>query len=357
CGFRGIARLGIGWCRFAPPQTVVDSDDRKSGASPDVLRGSNCGLSLGHCGVSVPVGTPSPLFRRATGSVLFCRNGAVDDLPFELGDRLDTLLRRSDRCIARCVARDGSSGMGRFRVHALLVAAAPLAASAFLSKRYRTAAVLGALIVAGFAVSNERTLLFRVRPGTLKAMQRHMQENSGARLTQTGWNAYSRIDAVEGFPPPNLARLYIDSDAWTNAQQWDGNVESIRNVRDWYRALPFRLVSSPETLVIGPGGGSDVLVALGSGSRKVTAVELNPLMLHFVRHYGERAGNIYNRSDVEVIESEGRSFISRTDRKFDVIFLGFVDTWASVASGGLSLSENYLYTTQAFEAYYDHLTE
>ena len=80
-------------------------------------------------------------------------------------------------------------------------------------------------------------------------------------------------------------------------------------------------------------------------------------MLRFVRHYGERAGNIYNRSDVEVIESEGRSFISRTDRKFDVIFLGFVDTWASVASGGLSLSENYLYTTQAFEAYYDHLTE
>src|SRR5947199_4318108 len=70
----------------------------------------------------------------------------------------------------------------------------------------------------------------------------------------------------------------------------------------------------------------------------------------------ELAGNIYNRSDVEAIESEGRSFISRTDRKFDVIFLGFVDTWASVASGGLSLSENYLYTTQALEDYYDHLT-
>src|SRR6059036_1219647 len=81
------------------------------------------------------------------------------------------------------------------------------------------------------------------------------------------------------------------------------------------------------------------------------------LSSHTLRHYSERAGNIYNRSDVEVIESEGRSFISRTERKFDVIFMGFVDTWASVASGGLSLSENYLYTAQAFEAYYDHLTE
>jgi hypothetical protein len=60
---------------------------------------------------------------------------------------------------------------------------------------------------------------------------------------------------------------------------------------------------------------------------------------------------------VETIKSEGRNFISRTDQKFDIILLGFVDSWASVASGGLSLSENYLYTVEAFRAYYDHLTD
>ena len=238
----------------------------------------------------------------------------------------------------------------------LLVAGAPLVAAALLSRRFSIVSIVMATIVVVFGLSNERLHLFRVTPGALKAMQRHMQENAATHVTQTGWNAYSRIDAVEGFLPPNLARLYIDSDAWTNAQEWDGNIESIRNVRDWYRAFPFRLVSNPDTLIIGPGGGSDVLVALGSGSRKVTAVELNPLMLRFVRHYGARAGNIYNRPDVEVIQSEGRNFISRTDRQFGVIFLGFVDTWASVASGGLSLSENYLYTTEALKAYYDHLS-
>src|SRR5207237_2225635 len=169
---------------------------------------------------------------------------------------------------------------------------------------------VAAVIVLGFALSNNTIPLFQVTPGALKAMQRHMQENAGARITQTGWNAYSRIDAVEGFPPPDLARLYIDSDAWTNAREWDGKIDSIRSVRDWYRALPFRLVSRPDTLIIGPGGGSDVLVALGSDSRKVTAVELNPLMLRFVRHYAERAGNIYNRPEVEVIQSEGSNFIS-----------------------------------------------
>jgi hypothetical protein len=233
----------------------------------------------------------------------------------------------------------------------------PLCAAAFLSRRYRMLAIAGGVVVVAAGLSNERIGLFQVRPGALKAMQRHMEETPGTRVTQTGWNAYSRIDAVEGFPAPNLARLYIDSDAWTNAQRWDGQIDSIRHVQGWYRALPFRFASRPETLVIGPGGGSDVIVALGSGSRKVTVVELNPLMIQFVRNYGERGGNLYDRPDVEVIYSEGRNFISRTDRKFDVIFLGFVDTWASVASGGLSLSENYLYTTQALRAYYDHLTD
>ncbi len=241
----------------------------------------------------------------------------------------------------------------------LLTALAPLGAALALSRRRAlvAAAVTVAALLA-FAIGSSATgAMFRVTPGTLKAMRRQMAETPGARVTQTGWNAYSRIDAVEGFPPPYLARLYIDSDAWTNVLEWDGRLESAANLRSWYRALPFRFTTRPETLVIGPGGGSDVLVALAAGSRHVTAVELNPLMIKFVRHYGARAGGIYDRPDVEVVQGEARTFISRTDRRFDVIFLGFVDSWASVASGGLSLAENYLYTTQAFRAYYDHLTD
>lgn len=241
----------------------------------------------------------------------------------------------------------------------LLAALAPLGAALALSRRRAIAAAATAVaaLLAVAVVSPATDTMFRLTPGTLKAMRRHMAETPGTHITQTGWNAYSRIDAVEGFPPPYLARLYIDSDAWTNVLQWDGRLESAAGLRSWYRALPFRLVTHPETLVIGPGGGSDVLAALASGSRHVTAVELNPLMIRFVRHYGARAGGIYDRPDVEVVQSEARTFISRTDRRFDVIFMGFVDSWASVASGGLSLAENYLYTTQAFRAYYDHLTD
>ncbi len=242
-------------------------------------------------------------------------------------------------------------------VSLLLAAVAPMIASTLLTRRLRVFAAVLAAVTLVLAATNGQTGLFHVIPGTIKAMRRQMDENPGSRVTQSGWNAYSRIDAVEGVAPGFLARLYIDSDAWTSIMPWDGKLESVHEMRDSYRALPFHFNPGGETLIIGPGGGPDVVAALASGSRKVTAVEMNPLMIQFVRHYGARAGSLYDRPDVEVVQSEGRNFISRTDRKFDTIFLGFVDSWASVASGGLSLSENYLYTTQAFRAYFDHLKD
>ncbi len=226
-----------------------------------------------------------------------------------------------------------------------------------LGRVVQVGGIVAAVLIAVAVFSAVKNGTFRVVPGTTKAMRNQMDAIPEARIRQTGWNAYSRIDAVEGVAPRHCARLYIDSDAWTSIYEWDGRLESASDLRDSYRALPFRLTPGGETLVIGPGGGADVVSALASGSRKVTAVELNPLMLKFVRSYGARAGNVYDRPDVETIQSEGRSFISRSDRKFDTIFLGFVDSWASVASGGLSLSENHLYTTEAFRAYYDHLTD
>lgn len=229
--------------------------------------------------------------------------------------------------------------------------------SARPSPLIRIVAIIAVLVTAGAAFSAIKFGMLRVIPGTTKAMRRQMDETPGSRIVQTGWNAYSRIDAVEGVERNGLARLYIDSDAWTGIREWDGKIESARDMRDSYRALPFRLMPNAETLIIGPGGGPDVVAALASGSRKVTACEMNPLMLKFVRSYGARAGNLYDRPDVETVLSEGRNFVSRTDKKFDIILLGFVDSWASVASGGLSLSENYLYTAEGFRAYYDHLTD
>jgi hypothetical protein len=92
------------------------------------------------------------------------------------------------------------------------------------------------ILTAGLAFSAARFGILRVSPGTTKAMRRQMDAAPGSRITQTGWNAYSRIDAVEGVESKgNLARLYIDSDAWTGIREWDGRIESATDLRD-YRA-------------------------------------------------------------------------------------------------------------------------
>jgi SAM-dependent methyltransferase len=243
-------------------------------------------------------------------------------------------------------------GEGRQPEPSLTVGLLPRAGAP--SRAIQIAAVAMVLVTAGCAFAAIQFGAFRVKPGTTKAMRNQMDASPGSKIVQTGWNAYSRIDCVEGLPD-SFARLYIDSDAWTGIRGWDGNLDHVKDMAGSYRALPWKLTPNAETLIIGPGGGPDVVAALASGSKKVTAVEMNPLMLKFVRSYDARAGNLYDRPDVETIQSEGRNFISRTDRKFDIILLGFVDSWASVASGGLSLSENYLYTTEAVRAYYDHL--
>ncbi len=239
----------------------------------------------------------------------------------------------------------------------LLVAVAPLVAAGALARRLRVLSALAVLLVFAALGVNLRTGFLNIHSAPTKGLYRHMAAAPGSRIALTGWNAYSRIDAVTGLDPGLVARLYIDSDAWTNVLPWDGRLESLGELRQWYRAIPFEMAPRPaRALIIGPGGGSDVLVALAEGSEKVTAVEMNPLMLRFARHFGDRAGHLYDQPRVETILSEGRTFIRRSNRRFDVILLGFVDSWAAVASGGLSLSENHLYTVEAFQAYYDHLT-
>jgi hypothetical protein len=239
----------------------------------------------------------------------------------------------------------------------LAAALAPAVGAALIAPRLRGASALIVALLLAALFTNGRMGLFRIRSAPAKGLYQHLAETPGTQIALTGWNAYSRIDAVTGFAPPLLARLYIDSDAWTNVLAWDGRVESVRSWADWFRALPFRVAPpAPRTLVIGPGGGSDVVVALAAGSRTVTAVEMNPLMLRFVRHFGSAAGDLYDDPRVETVLSEGRTFVRRSERRFDVILLGFVDSWAAVASGGLSLSENQLYTVEAFRAYLERLS-
>jgi predicted membrane-bound spermidine synthase len=218
-------------------------------------------------------------------------------------------------------------------------------------------AVIVLIVVVGLTGWNYKTQRLTIRDAPDKALYKLLRDNPQASIASGRWNSYSRITSVVNFDDYHLARLFIDSDAETSILRWDGRAESIPDARDWFRAFPFRLSHEPRVLVIGPGGGTDVVMAICNGSPKVTAVEMNPLIIDAVRQWGEQAGNLYDHPKVQLVLDEGRNYIERTNEKFDLIVLGFVDSWASVSSGGLSLTENYLYTQNALEAYYDHLTD
>ncbi len=123
--------------------------------------------------------------------------------------------------------------------------------------------------------------------------------------------------------------------------------------------FPYMLRPGAKTLVIGPGGGWDVARAITGGSKDVTAVEINPIIAHTImqRRFPQLSHGLYFRPEVHLFVEDGRSFVRRSPDKYQVLQATLVDTWASTAAGAFALSENNLYTTDAFLDYLNHLTD
>lgn len=221
------------------------------------------------------------------------------------------------------------------------------------------------LMVVAFAACllfiNFSTQIFAIPtdPTAQKDLPIYLREHPGSKIVKTQWNSFSRIDVVEGGKGNEglVAKIFIDGGAGTNIILWDGNLGSRQELSTWMQYLPFKMMPNPKVLVIGSGGGRDVVAALVSGSKDVTSVEINPIIFETVNSYGDRAGNVYAQPYVDAHVDEGRSFVTRLSDKYDIVYIPFVDTWASVSSGGLSVSENFLYTVEGFQQYYDHLTD
>jgi len=100
-----------------------------------------------------------------------------------------------------------------------------------------------------------------------------------------------------------------------------------------------------------------VLTALMFGNRRVDGVELNPTIVNVVRYkFADYAGHIYDDPRVHIFVDDGRNFVAKSSERYDVIQASAVDTWAATAAGAFALSENTLYTQEAFQTYRKHLT-
>ena len=154
--------------------------------------------------------------------------------------------------------------------------------------------------------------------------------------------------------------IVIDADASTylmnvDPKHWEGVWE--RNLMSAPPALANVLRPHGDYAIIGPGGGVDVLRAVGSGSPSVTGIEINPIIANTIMRgrYADYTFHLYERPEVHIHVTDGRSFVRNAKQQFDVVQMTLVDTWASTAAGAFALSENSLYTVEAFREYFEHL--
>ena len=203
--------------------------------------------------------------------------------------------------------------------------------------------------LAGLVVYNSNTNRIDIRKS------KGFEEN---KVLFSKWNSFSRITVVGSFD--TAVEIRIDADAATGISKDASNSALYQDARDSLSGLVHNLKRDANVLIIGPGGGNDVVVARVFGQKQITAVEINPIIAHDVMSsepFKSYSGSIYQQPNVRLVVDEGRSFIRNSNDRYDIIQGTMVDTWAATAAGAFSLSENNLYTVEAFKDYATHLTD
>ncbi|MCX7045074.1 MAG: hypothetical protein NTX50_06270 [Candidatus Sumerlaeota bacterium] len=170
-----------------------------------------------------------------------------------------------------------------------------------------------------------------------------------------GWGMSAKFKSDKPFK-----QLWIEQDAsaGTPITKFDGDFAKVQFLKYDVTAFPYHIKPKAKTFVIGAGGGRDVLTALMFGAPRVVACEINPVTVGVVRdRFNDFAGGLYRRPDVEVVVADARACIRRSSESFDIIQMSLTDSWAATAAGAFTMTENSLYTVEAFEDYYRHLSE
>ena len=163
--------------------------------------------------------------------------------------------------------------------------------------------------------------------------------------------------ASTGEPPAQLG-VFTDGDGMSAITQFEGKFEALAYLDALSSALPYHLLDQPRVLILGAGGGSDVLQALYHQASLIDAVELNPQMVDLVRtHYADFAGQLYDHQRVKIHIADARGYLANHSSDYDLIQIALLDSFASSGAGTHALSENYLYTVEALIDAYKNLRD
>jgi spermidine synthase len=186
------------------------------------------------------------------------------------------------------------------------------------------------------------------------------------------WNTYSRVAVTNydddkafgwGFAQDHKVtalqkKITIDSNAATILTAFDGDLKKIAYLKDDIINLGYRIRPVQQVAVIGVGGGRDILSALEFGATHIQGIELNPAIFEVLTSkFAEFTGHLDKQPGISFANAEARSYLDSHQDRYDLIQISLIDTWATTAAGGLTLSENKLYTTDAWSDFLDRLND
>ena len=181
------------------------------------------------------------------------------------------------------------------------------------------------------------------------------------------WNTYSRVRVKRvgesapfgwGFartPETKIDQnlLDIDADAATVITRHDGDFSKLSYLKDDVINAAYLVQTPADVAVVGVGGGRDILSGLLFGAKHIRGIEINPAIFEVLTDkFAEYSGHLDRQPGVSLVNAEARSYINHSSDRYDLVQISLIDTWAATAAGGLTLTENRLYTVEAWGDFY-----
>jgi len=149
----------------------------------------------------------------------------------------------------------------------------------------------------------------------------------------------------------------IDSVAHTPLTQFNGDLHTVDHLQYDVVNTVHLIRPNSSVLIVGVGGGRDVLSSLYYHQKHILGIEVNDRILETLTGpFGDYTGHLDRYPQVQLVNDEARSFIARSQKKFDIIQVSLIDTFAATASGGFVFTENSLYTLESWKIFMEHLT-
>jgi hypothetical protein len=246
---------------------------------------------------------------------------------------------------------------------------AVILASLELNVSYQKGIIISTLFLIGFLINTGSSLELNISPykGLSQALRisntKVIEEHSSplgylsiVKSEQVPFRHAPGLSVKAQQEPLNQIGVFMDGDNMSVITQYPDTLDKLQYLDQMTSAVPYHLKKINRALIIGAGGGTDVLQAKLHDIDNIDAVELNPQIVELLnKTYSSFAGHLYQQNNVNIHIKEARSFLSGSLAQYDLIQLALIDAFNASSSGLYALNESYLYTAEAVSQYLNHL--